>query len=104
MRQSTGIAQSKAQSFIIKRTRLTGVLDDSGARVVLLVAPAGYGKTTLAREWLSSRDGAVWYAGGQAMADVAALAVGLARAVTAEADENEAAERVQILASRGQPP
>jgi len=44
-----------AESHLIKRPRLTKLLDDAGARVVLLVAPAGYGKTTLAREWLSSR-------------------------------------------------
>jgi ATP/maltotriose-dependent transcriptional regulator MalT len=35
---------------IIKRPRLTRILDESGARIILLVAPAGYGKTTLAHE------------------------------------------------------
>lgn len=45
----------------------------------MLVAPAGYGKTTLAREWLENRRHA-WYQGGPASADVAALAVGLAEA------------------------
>lgn len=43
----------------------------------MLVAPAGYGKTTLAREWLENRRH-VWYQGGPASADVAALAAGLA--------------------------
>lgn len=55
------------------------MLDESGARIILLVAPAGYGKTTLAREWLEDRR-AAWYYGGPASADVAALAVGLATA------------------------
>lgn len=55
------------------------MLDESGARIILLVAPAGYGKTTLAREWLDERR-AAWYHGGPASADVAALAVGLAGA------------------------
>ena len=64
---------------IIKRPRLTRILDESGARIILLVAPAGYGKTTLAREWLGERR-AAWYHGGPASADVAALAVGLATA------------------------
>lgn len=64
---------------IIKRPRLTRMLDESGARIILLLAPAGYGKTTLAREWLDERR-AAWYHGGPASADVAALAVGLATA------------------------
>jgi len=67
---------------IIKRPRLTTMLDESGARIILLVAPAGYGKTTLAREWLDSKH-STWYRGSPASADVAALAVGLADA-TAE--------------------
>ena len=66
---------------IIKRPRLTRMLDEGGARIILLVAPAGYGKTTLAREWLDERR-AAWYQGGPASADVAALAVGLATAAS----------------------
>jgi DNA-binding CsgD family transcriptional regulator len=49
--------------------------------VHLLVAPAGYGKTTLAREWLSEAErNDVWYTGGPASADVAALAAGISEA------------------------
>ena len=44
-----------AQSTIIKRPRLTKLLDESEARIMLLCAPAGYGKTTLAREWVETR-------------------------------------------------
>jgi LuxR family maltose regulon positive regulatory protein len=44
---------------------------------MLLVAPAGYGKTTLARQWISERRHA-WYQATAASSDVAALAVGLA--------------------------
>jgi ATP/maltotriose-dependent transcriptional regulator MalT len=91
--------QPRAQNFIIKRPRLTKILDESRARILLLFAPAGYGKTTLAREWIEGRDDVVWYAGGPAMADVAALAVGLAEALTGS---EEVAERVRALASSGQ--
>ena len=72
-----------ARRRIIRRPRLTSILDDSTARIRLLVAPAGYGKTTLAREWLSEptrRD--VWHRGGPASSDVAALAAGLAEAAS----------------------
>jgi LuxR family maltose regulon positive regulatory protein len=70
-----------AQRRIIRRPRLTSMLDESAARIRLLIAPAGYGKTTLAREWLGEPERrAVWYRGGPASADVAALAAGIAEA------------------------
>ena len=47
----------------------------------MLVAPAGYGKTTLARQWLADKE-AVWYTATPASADVAALAAGLSEAVS----------------------
>jgi LuxR family maltose regulon positive regulatory protein len=51
---------------------------------MLLVAPAGFGKTTLAREWLSGRDRRqAWYQATEASSDPAALAVGLAGATAA---------------------
>ena len=74
---ATGVARRR----IIKRPRLTRMLDESRARIVLLVAPAGYGKTTLAHEWLDERQ-STWYRCGPASADVAALAVGLATATS----------------------
>jgi len=47
---------------LIKRSRLLEKLDDSDARVIALIAPAGFGKTTLARQWISSRKIAgAWY-------------------------------------------
>ena len=45
----------------------------------MFVAPAGYGKTTLAQQWLQQKPH-VWYRATAASADVAALATGLARA------------------------
>ncbi len=75
----TGEALGAGRSHIIERPRLTRLLDESTARIIVLVAPAGYGKTTLAREWLSARPHA-WYRGTSAAADVAALAHGLVKA------------------------
>ena len=37
------------------RPRLTSVLDAANAQAVVLCAPAGYGKTVLARQWLEGR-------------------------------------------------
>jgi LuxR family maltose regulon positive regulatory protein len=76
-----GEAVEVGRSHIIKRPRLTRLLDETKARIILLVAPAGYGKTTLAREWLEGKPHA-WYRGSTASADVAALALGLARAAS----------------------
>ena len=53
------------------------MLDETNARIIVLTAPAGYGKTTLAQQWLAQRPNA-WYRGTPASADVAALAVRLA--------------------------
>ena len=70
------------RSHIIERPRLTRLLDEATARVVMLIAPAGYGKTTLARQWLATRRHA-WYQGSTASPDVAALALGIAEAAGA---------------------
>ena len=47
----------------------------------MLTAPAGYGKTTLAREWLQGRQDTGWYRATPASADVGAFSAGLAEAV-----------------------
>jgi LuxR family maltose regulon positive regulatory protein len=79
MADETNLAVAAGRSHIIQRPRLTRLLDESTARIILLVAPAGYGKTTLARQWLENRPHA-WYRGTPASADVAALAVGIINA------------------------
>ena len=72
-----------AQRHIIKRPRLTKLLDEAEARIILLVAPAGYGKTTLAREWLGEPTRRVtWFQAKPTSTDIAALATGIARAVS----------------------
>jgi hypothetical protein len=74
-------AVEAARRYIIKRPRLTRLLDNANARVLMLVAPAGFGKTTLAREWAAERPH-VWYRGTTATADVAALIAGLSTAIS----------------------
>ena len=92
MDEGTKPTESWAQSHIIKRPRLTELLDDSGARLILLVAPAGYGKTTLARQWLAAYQRPVaWYRATPASADVAALATGLAAEIDAAIADGETA-------------
>jgi LuxR family maltose regulon positive regulatory protein len=60
---------------IIERPRLTRLLDESSARIKMLVAPAGYGKTTLARQWLAARpQSGGWVTVDASSVDVAALA------------------------------
>ena len=57
------------------------LLNETQSRYIVLVAPAGYGKTTLARQWLSGPERkAVWFRAGPASTDVAALALGIAHA------------------------
>jgi LuxR family transcriptional regulator, maltose regulon positive regulatory protein len=69
---------------IIQRPRLTQLLTQSEARIVLLVGPAGYGKTTLAREWLATTDRPFgWYQATSASSDAAGLALGIAAAASA---------------------
>ena len=57
------------------------LLDETQSRYIVLAAPAGYGKTTLARQWFAGQERkAVWFRAGPASSDVAALALGLAHA------------------------
>lgn len=65
----------------VRRPRLTSMLDASTAQAILATAPAGYGKTTLAREWLQGRHDAVWYRATSASADLAAFSAGVADVV-----------------------
>lgn len=72
-------AASPALDHIIERPRLIARLrEGGGARVSVLAAPAGYGKTTLARQWSERQAGPVaWYRTTRASGDVALLAVQL---------------------------
>ena len=68
---------------MIERPRLTRLLAESESRVLLLTAPAGYGKTTLAKEWVRLREEEpAWYQVTEASADAAALALDLAASIS----------------------
>jgi LuxR family maltose regulon positive regulatory protein len=68
---------SPALAHIIERPRLIERLEEGGgSRVSVLTAPAGYGKTTLARQWAERQTcPVVWYRANRASGDVALLAV-----------------------------
>ncbi len=68
---------------IIDRPRLTKMLDECEARVILLLAPAGYGKTTLARQWVKTLSGAIWVSATPAHRDVVTLSEDLAAGIDA---------------------
>jgi ATP/maltotriose-dependent transcriptional regulator MalT len=65
----------------VRRPRLTSFLDESKAQALLLTAPPGYGKTTLAREWLQGRENVAWYRASPSSGDLAAFSIGLAEAI-----------------------
>jgi DNA-binding NarL/FixJ family response regulator len=82
-------AASPALDHIIERPRLIARLEEAGgSRVTVLAAPAGYGKTTLARQWSQRQDGPVaWYRTTRASGDVALLAVQLDELIASIAPE-----------------
>ena len=70
-----------APTHIIERPRLIKLMEESGARIVVLHAPAGYGKTTLCAQWASQPETrAGWCQCTLASSDVAAFATQIARA------------------------
>jgi LuxR family maltose regulon positive regulatory protein len=74
----------RRETRIIERPRLIKLLDETDARTILLLAPAGYGKTTLARQWAKTLNGAIWVTLTAAHTDVAWLAVEIAEAIDGE--------------------
>lgn len=68
---------------IIERPRLTALLDGADSRLILLIGPAGYGKTTLAREWTAQRRRqGLWYRARFGASDVAITARNISQALT----------------------
>jgi LuxR family maltose regulon positive regulatory protein len=59
IRAKVGVPRSRLD--VVSRPRLLTALDEENARVVLVCAPAGSGKTILAQDWLLRRDApAAW--------------------------------------------
>jgi len=101
MKREEAAESREARRGVVVRPRLERLLDESEARILLLAAPAGYGKTTLARQWLARRSGlAVWYQARPASRDVAAVALGLrhAFAATESAVSDRVGERLRSIA------
>jgi LuxR family maltose regulon positive regulatory protein len=90
---------------IIQRPRLLALLDESNTNVRMLVAAAGYGKTTLAEQWVATGGRRwAWYTVRRSSVDVAGLALGLARAssgIVPECDERLRAHLKAVSASVG---
>src|SRR4051812_31978124 len=102
MHEETTNQVAAAQRHIIERPRLTKLLDESTARVILLTAPAGYGKTTLARQWMSTQAGPKsWYSCSIASADTAEFGSAVARAARDRAPDAEARFRAVLAGSTG---
>src|SRR5437763_15232563 len=83
MTASTTQPRVRRERRIIERPRLIKMLDGAAARVILLLAPAGYGKTTLARQWVKTLSGAIWVAATPAHRDVAVFAEDVANGIDA---------------------
>jgi LuxR family maltose regulon positive regulatory protein len=97
------LQHSAAQRHVIKRPRLTKLLDEAEARILLLIAPAGYGKTTLAREWASQRGRiGLWYRARTGASDVAVVARSLSQALAPLSSTIERSTR-ELLAALNTP-
>ncbi len=69
---------TRREQRIIERPRLIKLLDESTEKTILLLAPAGYGKTTLARQWAKGLTQAIWITATPAHRDVATFAEDMA--------------------------
>ena len=65
----------------------------------MLVAPAGYGKTTLAEQWVARDDRrGAWFTARSSATDVAALALGIAKSATTIVEGCDARLRTHMRA------
>src|SRR5690242_13894866 len=84
----------RRESRIIERPRLMKLLDETDARTILLLAPASYGKTTLARQWARTLNGASWVPLTRAHRDVAWLADEIAASIDSTSKNQQSAAAV----------
>jgi DNA-binding NarL/FixJ family response regulator len=72
-----------SEPSLIERPRLLEKLDAANTRIIALIAPAGCGKSTLARQWVNGRKIVhAWYTVGPEGFDVAAVSARVAEAVS----------------------
>lgn len=64
------------------------LLEATEARTILLLAPAGYGKTTLARQWAKTLNSVLFTTLSSAHQDVSVLAIELASRIQSTAEEH----------------
>ena len=88
---------------IIERPRLIKMLDESDARVILLLAPAGYGKTTLARQWAKTLNGAIWVTLTTAHRDVVTFAEDIGLGLAQLGDQESTAFIRKYVRARSNP-
>src|SRR4029077_1160690 len=88
---------------IIERPRLIKMLDESDARVILLLAPAGYGKTTLARQWAKTLNGAIWVTLTTAHRDVVTFAEDIGLGLAQLGDQESTAFIGKYVRARSNP-
>lgn len=108
-RIQTKLRPPRVAGPVIKRPRLSRRLSEHAGRVVLISAPAGFGKTVLAVDWLSSRTGpAAWLSLDPLDDDFSRFTLHLAAAVESLGlpGASEAAGRIEALSSQepGLPP
>jgi len=83
---TAGAAQSsetRRGRRLVERPRLIKLLDEADQQTILLLAPAGYGKTTLSRQWAKTLTRAIWVTLTPGHRDVVTLAEDLARGIDA---------------------
>lgn len=84
----------------LNRPRLTQLLTSTNARATFVIAPAGFGKTALLREYAETVEApVVWLNAAEPLASADTFAAELLRRLTADAAE--AGTLNQVLASRG---
>jgi ATP/maltotriose-dependent transcriptional regulator MalT len=94
-----------AQRHIVERPRLTKLLDEAESRIIVLCAPAGFGKTTLARQWTARRRRRVaWFQARPESPDVDVWAPRVAEAVEGVVPGAAARVTERLRAKGGVPP
>ena len=96
MKAAVARGRAARKDIVVDRPRLIRALEDAPGRVIVLRAPAGFGKTTLARQWVAGNRQSAWYRATAASSDVAALAVDLAEVMNSLANPAEPPPRLAV--------